>query len=307
MTLSPPGSWSAALADHAVRALVDEAELTPKPGLVDRRGGGCHADMTLTTMRRSAHALRGGFVEMARTASGYSAADQELRMRLASIGRQTETAMHSVTGGVNTHRGAIWALGLLISSAAMSPEGSCSDAIASTAGEIARYPDPDRPHASTRTNGFRTSVRHGVPGARGQARAGFPHVLRVGLPTLRRSRTTSGNEDDARLDTLVALMAELDDTCILSRGGADALAAVRTAAHAVMAVGGTGTARGRRELSRLDRLVATLGVSPGGSADLLAATLLLDRITPVSGARAGVAAPPAALATSTSPEASWRN
>ncbi|MFC7448061.1 triphosphoribosyl-dephospho-CoA synthase [Rhodococcus daqingensis] len=292
---------SEALAAHAVGALLDEVELTPKPGLVDRRGGGTHTDMTLTLMRRSAHALYRGFVEMARTAAEHLLPDQNLRVQLAAIGRRTEADMYEATGGVNTHRGAIWALGLLTASAALLPEGSSAEDLARTAGLIARHPDPGCPAKALLSHGSRARAQYGVPGARGQAQAGFPHLIDLALPTLRRSRAARVSEVCARLDTLVALMAELDDTCVLHRGGVHALEAVRDGASRVLTVGGTGTAAGRARLSQLDRTIASLGVSPGGAADLLAATLLLDRIAPAGSIRAQHVSP------AMTKEASWRN
>ncbi len=107
-----PASSADRLAQLAVEALVAEATLTPKPGLVDRRGPGAHADVELSTMLASAAALRTIFADMARASAG-RAPSQELREDLARIGREGERRMFAATGGANTHRGAIWALGLL--------------------------------------------------------------------------------------------------------------------------------------------------------------------------------------------------
>ncbi len=102
-----------ALADAAVRALRDEARLSPKPALVDARGSGAHADLDLARMLRSAEALRLPFADMARAAAG-ARPSPDLRARLAAIGRVAEQRMMMATDGSNAHRGAIWALGLLV-------------------------------------------------------------------------------------------------------------------------------------------------------------------------------------------------
>ena len=71
-------------------------------------------------------------------------------------------------------------------------------------------------------------------------------------------------------------MARLDDTCLLYRGGEEALVAAKEGAAAVESAGGSGTPIGRQHLERLDRRLLEMGVSPGGGGDLLAATLFLD-------------------------------
>jgi triphosphoribosyl-dephospho-CoA synthase len=273
-----PAYEAAALADHAVVALVEEARLTPKPGLVDRRGSGAHDDLDLALMIRSAHALRPGFRAMAEAAAD-AVPGRDLRERLAALGRAAETAMMAATGGVNTHRGAIWCLGLLVAAAAI--VGSDGDArfIAGVAGAIARNPDRFAPPATG--NGARASRRHGVPGARGEAMAGFPHVVELGLPALRSARAAGRDEDKARLDALMAIMASLDDTCLLHRGGREALDLAQAGAAEVLAEGGTGEVRGLARLFQLETELLRFNASPGGCADLLAAVLFLDRLDTV--------------------------
>ena len=264
------------LARLARQVLIAEAELTPKPGLVDRRGGGAHTDLSLELMRRSAVAIEPYFVQMALASRG-GQPSQSIRERLALIGRQAERAMLDATGGSNSHKGAIWALGLLVSALAMhGKDDVTASTVADTAKAIASFEDRAMPRLVS--HGDMVARRYGVVGARGEALSGFPHVVDVGLPALRRMRRSGASEQVARLDTLLSIMASLDDTCLLYRGGVVALAAAKTGAAAVAAAGGTGTRLGREELCRLDRRLMDLQVSPGGSADLLAATLLLDAV-----------------------------
>jgi len=260
----------------ACQALIAEAELTPKPGLVDRRGAGAHTDLSLSIMKRSAFAIEPYFCEMAAFSKG-THSSQVLRERLAVIGREAERAMLKATNGSNSHKGAIWILGLLISAAAMQDADKVTASrIAETAGEIAFFADRAAPRLVS--HGDVVARRYGVSGARGEALRGFPHVIHVGLPMLRSKRTSGGSETVARLDTLLSIMASLDDTCLLYRGGKTALVAAKEGAIAAERVGGSGTAIGRQQLFRLDRRLLELGVSPGGSGDLLAATLFLDAV-----------------------------
>ena len=260
------------LADRAVRALVEEAELTPKPALVDRRGSGAHPDMDLGMLRRSARALRPTFRGLADRARGREPCVR-LREELAAIGRGGEGVMLAATGGVNTHRGAIWAVGLLAAAAAMAP-GAPADGVAALAGRVAAFPDRHAPAGES--HGSVAVRRYGVAGAREEARRGFPNVVDVALPALREARAAGRPERLARLDALLALISEVDDTCLLHRGGAAALAEAKAGARAVLAAGGTATPAGGRALRILEAALLRHNASPGGSADLLCAALFLD-------------------------------
>lgn len=269
------------LADGVVHALVDEAELSPKPGLVDRRGNGSHGDLTLPLMRHSAQRLRPFFLAMAR-AGAQRVELPVLRQRIGLIGRHAEIAMLNATGGVNTHRGAIWSLGLLATAAARrSALGAAAnepDAVAALAGELARCNDAGAPR-HTGNKGETARRRYGVGGAVAQAQAGFPLVVRAALPQLHRSRLRGDAEEVARLNALLAVMAELDDTCLLSRGGREALHGVQIRAAGVLAAAGAGSQTGRRALERLHEYAVAHRLSPGGAADLLAAALFLDGLS----------------------------
>lgn len=273
-----------ALGALAEAVLIDEAMLSPKPGLVDARGSGAHRDLTLALMVTSARSLRGGFAAMA--AAGREAGrdalgtHQPLREQLGALGRAAEATMLRATGGVNTHRGAIWCLGLLAGAAGLLPdgaEGAEAHAVAEVAGAIARLPDRHRP-AHTGNKGELARQAYQVGGARGQAEAGFPHVVQRGLPMLRASRARGDAEPTARVNALLAIMATLDDTCVLARAGRAGLAMMQAGAAAVLAAGGIGTLPGRRLLHRLEAGMLARNASPGGAADLLAATLFLDRL-----------------------------
>ena len=269
----PMPAW---LAEMAVDALIDEAMLTPKPGLVDLRGSGAHHDLNWMLMCHSARALRPAFHAMAQ--AGQRTADtQVLREQIGAAGRDAERAMMRATGGVNTHRGAIWAQGLLVTAAAQDGGALSALAVSRRAGALARRHDPHMPPV-TGNKGALACLQHGVGGARRQAQNGFPQVIHAALPALRQSRLRGDSEECSRLNALLAVMAGLDDTCLLARGGQVALLAAQGGAQRVLDAGGTASARGRRALRALDDQLLALHVSPGGAADLLAAALLLDRI-----------------------------
>ncbi|MEM5435590.1 triphosphoribosyl-dephospho-CoA synthase [Paraburkholderia diazotrophica] len=287
------------LAELAVASLIEEAQLTPKPALVDARGSGAHRDLDLPLMLRSARALEPTFAALARASRGRMPS-ATLRAELAQLGRAGEQNMMRATDGSNAHRGAIWIVGLLVAGAAIvfdedaplaSPAlplhayvhahpntnaHSHAARVCELAAQIACF--PDRFAAPADSHGERARRRYRVGGARQEAQDGFPHVIDVGLPALRAARAKGIREDDARLDALLTIMASLDDTCLLHRAGLAGLRAGQRGARAVLAAGGASTAAGRAALDALDAELLSLNASPGGAADLLAATLFIDRL-----------------------------
>jgi triphosphoribosyl-dephospho-CoA synthase len=260
------------LASIAKQALIAEAELTPKPGLVDRRGSGAHTDLSLGLMRYSAETIEPFFASMA-VASSKRPLSRLLREELGAIGRKAEHAMSLATGGTNTHKGGIWVLGLLVAAASQS-EDLNPIRVAGLAGSIARLPDLGRPELVS--HGDVVRERYGVAGARGEAHKDFPHVVKVGIPALRAARVIGKSETVSRLISLLSIMAELDDTCALYRSGLEGGDLVKAGAKTVLAVGGPGSQEGDAALRRFDRKLLEKRISPGGGADLLAASLFLD-------------------------------
>ncbi|AIB39090.1 MULTISPECIES: triphosphoribosyl-dephospho-CoA synthase [Pseudomonas] len=259
------------LADMAVDALIDEADLSPKPALVDRRGNGAHHDLHLGLMHASALSLWPMFKEMAEAAIEWGEVGVPLREALGRIGREGEQAMLVTTNGVNTHRGAIWALGLLTAAAALEPR-----AVTLNAARLALLNDRYAPQPMS--HGAQVAQRYGARGAREEAQLGFPSVVQRGLPQLYKSRQQNAGEQNARLDALLAIMTELADTCVLYRAGPEGISTMQRGARAVLDAGGSATLAGRRQLHELDQHLLALNASPGGAADLLAACLFIDRL-----------------------------
>ncbi|MFL9868752.1 triphosphoribosyl-dephospho-CoA synthase [Paraburkholderia fungorum] len=268
----------AQLAHHAVTALIEEAQLTPKPALVDRRGSGAHRDLDLATMLRSARTLEPTFAALARAARHRSEPSALLRAELAQIGRAGEQDMLHATGGSNAHRGAIWIVGLLVAGASMPGNATRLNAahVCTLAAQIACF--PDRFAAPSDSHGERARQRYQVGGARREAQDGFPHVIDIGLPALRAARANGVDENAARIDALLSIMASLDDTCLLHRAGLPGLHAAQHGARRVLKAGGSSTPGGQSALVVLEHTLLSLNASPGGAADLLAATLFLDML-----------------------------
>ena len=220
-------------------------------------------------------ALKDGFAVIAAASSSTAGPSEQLREVLGRIGRGMEQRMLATTGR-RTHRGAIWAVGLLVAAAARRRLPQSAIAVAAGAAALAVMPDRFEPNVLS--EGDRVRLRFGAAGARGEAQGAFPHVIRIGLPALRDTRERGASEDEARLDALMAIMSTLEDTSLLSRGGRAALDAAQAGARAVLDAGGVATTAGRERLQQLEEELLSFPAAPRGSASLLAATLVLDRL-----------------------------
>ncbi|RFA08116.1 hypothetical protein B7R54_01960 [Subtercola boreus] len=266
--IEPATLEPAALARLAVDAIASEALLTPKPGLVDGNGRGSHDDMNLQMLLRSSEALLPTFEGLAGLGQ-QQLSRQQLRDRVGVLGRSGEGAMLQATDGVNTHRGALWAVGLLVTAAASS---ATEDETLARAAELAATADSAGPPPRS-SHGQKALRAHGVSGAVGEAVAGFPHIVDVALPALRSSLGRGESVERARLRTLLALIATVDDTCVLHRGGAAGLRWMqRSARRAESAPDFDHALRAFSDEADRRRL------SPGGSADLLAGAIFLDSL-----------------------------
>lgn len=265
-----------AIAEIAADALLEEVETWPKPGLVSHVDRGSHDDMDADTFRRSVAATR-PFYGLLAAAGADGAGMPELRR----IGLDAERAMLVATGGVNTHRGAIFGLGLLCAAAgaAGGPPSRrsafilCAIVRQRWGRAIAAGPIPLQSHGTGALRQF------GAEGARAEAAAGFPSVLEVGLPALRLGRQLApGNPKAARVQAFFALLAAVEDTNLLHRSGADGLHYARQAAASFLAAGGVGQPGWVDAAVGVHRGFVQRWLSPGGCADLLTATLFIDRM-----------------------------
>jgi triphosphoribosyl-dephospho-CoA synthase len=253
----------------AIRALYAELALHPKPGLVSPLDSGSHDDMDMTTFMRSLFALRGYYRDIA--AAGARGADFAT---LQALGIAAEQRMLAATGGVNTHRGAVFGLGLLTAAAGwLRRTGKPLDGQA-LGRVVATLWGGDIMAASPRapdSNGAQAIRRYGVRGARQEAAEGFPTLVKVALPTLARTFDILDCEERAMVQTLFALMATLDDTNLLHRGGSEGLDFVQAEARRFLDRGGVFRSDWRAGAVAVHHACVARRLSPGGSADMLAA------------------------------------
>ncbi len=251
-----------ALTAHA--ALERELYTTPKPGLVDLHSCGAHTDMDVPLFLKSAAAL----VPYFKTAVRLGLKDAGMTP-LKDAGLAAERAMFAATNGVNTHKGMIYSMGLLLygTGKALSFGG---DAVAH-ASALAREDAEVRlsaAEASPATNGAKVYRAYRVRGAVGEVADGFFHA-RYAADRLK----AHGQSTNPGALALCDVMAVLDDTNLLHRGGPEGLAfAKRSAREICMLPEGERV----RALEALDREMTARNLSPGGAADMLALGFLLD-------------------------------
>ena len=245
-----------------------ELSLYPKPGLVSGRDAGAHRDMNALTFVRSILALRDYFVSIA-AAGMRNAAFVELRR----LGLVAERRMLQATRGVNTHRGAIFALGLLAAAVGRTRARTLPPTDAFIRAQIVdwRRDLVAVSAAATPSHGCLVAARYGASGARGEAANGFPGVFEIALPALRDALARGADTERAQLHALFSLLAQLTDTNVLYRGGAEGLALVRDGAAEFLAAGSVFDRGWLHRAEALHRRCCAARVSPGGSADLLAA------------------------------------
>lgn len=261
----------------AYGALLLEVSTTPKPGLVDRNNKGAHRDMGMKHFFASANALRSFLCRFAET--GYLTRDlpaTDAFAKLRPIGLEAEEAMLTATHGVNTHKGAIFSIGLLCAAAGRidpimwSEDTLLRECAAMCENILDDFEGIDPKNA--RTEGERLYATQGILGVRGQARDGFPAVREVGLPVFREGLKQGLSVNDAGCATLLHLIAATDDTNLIRRSDRQTQQAVRQQVAQLLA----GTPYPAISvIEELDQQFIEKNLSPGGCADLLAMTYFL--------------------------------
>ncbi len=269
------------IAAQAFLALQQEVSTTPKPGLVDRNNRGSHKDMTLGHFFASANALRPYFCKCAR--EGFLTRDLEPKetfFRIRELGKEAEQDMLRATGGVNTHKGAIFSLGLLCAAAgrtdpaAWSAETLLQACAAMGQGIVAA----DLGHITlenAKTAGEQLYAQYGITGIRGQAEQGFPALWETGLPIFHQALDRGLPPEQAGSIALLHLICAVDDTNLIRRGGRQTQLEVQAKIRALLA---REPFPPREVLEELDRAFIEKNLSPGGCADLLSMIYLLQNL-----------------------------
>ncbi len=275
--LVPPTTIPYLLAHLACDALQQELDTTPKPGLVDQHDSGAHADMDYRLMQRSIHALRPYFVQLAQVAQQGPLTHPVV----SAIGIEAERAMLAATGGVNTHRGALFSMGLAIVAAGSSLSEHSEYSEHSDNSELSERPTPSSLQSAIAqlaqtfpdtqgTHGSRAVSQYQAKGAMAMAREGYEQLFCDWLPFLRNLKQQG--DSYALHKTLLRIMSQLDDTNILHRCGAEVASRVKAEAADLLTHFSTDA------LDDMNRRYSAENISPGGSADMLALTIFTNAI-----------------------------
>ena len=262
-----------------------EVYMAPKPGLVDRFGSGAHKDMNYGTFVKSAVSLASFWKEQCLPGTEGLSPTEAFPL-LRSRGVLMEEAMFRATGNINTHKGLVFVLSLLLYGAGKSlfekgellPEaictrgGACVERMVETELEPLKKSLPSRPL----THGERLYLEHGITGIRGEAARGFPALLQEGLPALERALRQGHSLHDAGLYALLHLMLAAEDSTVIHRGGYHFWnTEYREILRKILRRGAPFSEEGKKALLDLDEHFSRHRISPGGAADLLSATLFL--------------------------------
>lgn len=278
---APSWPWSAAAIGRAATlALHDELALAPKPGLVSFVDTGSHDDMDAHTFMRSLFALRSYFVRIAALGACHAPFEQ-----LERCGQDAEARMLAATGGINTHRGAIFMLGLLCAAAgAVQAEGMPMTAATLRAALQRHWGDAlsERCARTPRLPGGLAARRHGLRSASQEAALGLPVLFETALPAWSDARARGLAGTRLHLQVFFAILAELDDSNLAHRGGLAGLQFARAQARGFLQRGGAARAAALDDAWAIHRDFVARRLSPGGCADTLSAACLLARLCAIT-------------------------
>lgn len=280
--LVPPTTLPYIIAHLATQALQAELDTTPKPGLVDKDNNGAHRDMDYALMQRSIDTLHPYFVQLARL--GF-ADTLPTHTAIRDIGIEAEKAMLSATNGVNTHKGALFSMGLAVVAAAheerkiaaneeqiLKERNGGEDVLVSLQTTIkalaASFPDTNGTHGSKAK--LLSKGTTAIKGALDNAREGYEMLFAEWLPFYIERR----KEHDAYTlhKTLLRIMCDLDDTNVIYRTNLATAEEVKQEARALL------DSFSKAALKDMDRRYTARNISPGGAADMLSLTIFIGSI-----------------------------
>ena len=266
------------ISDLAVKCLLDEVHTTPKPGLVDLNNNGSHTDMNVETFEKSALSLKPYFGECFKIGKETSNLSyDEVFPLLKEVGIVAEKNMYSVTDNVNTHKGAIYSLGLICSAlgrlwSADFPFKSLKSICIEASNIIKNAVAKDFKDKSYETFGKKLYLEQGIKGIRGEALSGFWSVLNISLPIYKKLRDKNLSKNDAGAITLLYLISNIYDTNLYKRGNTEGAEFARNITKELLA---SSPQPCKDEIELLDKAFIEKNLSPGGSADLLSLTYFL--------------------------------
>lgn len=282
-------SISRKLGTMARSALLEEVYTTPKPGLVDAYSNGAHKDMNLTSFIKSATVLEPFFSSMAFHGICHYQELPLLMKKIRKVGIDAEFAMYEATGGVNTHKGSIFTLGIFCAAAGWCYGHGKKLSVENIldVGKCIAAPDLlqeiriicRKSLFENISNGERNLLKYGTQGIRGEALRGYPSLQYVALPVMRWGIGEGKEWNRVKLQTLITLMSASEDSNILARKDKETLRQVQHDAEMFLRDGGAYQMDAIQKLKNMDAAYTEKNISAGGCADLLAASIFFCQLT----------------------------
>lgn len=274
-----------AVASEIRQALMEEVYTTPKPGLVDREDNGAHRDMDCRTFQKSTAAIAEDLATMFEAGYHWKSAPEALFPILRELGKKTEEKMFAATGGVNTHKGMIFTIGILAAASGLALRNSgkieTEDICRISRDMTKRELEKDLrklKYSSGTTHGEKIYCQLGETGVRGLAMTGYPILCNLTVPHRKQYLAKNRNRNQVNVQILLEIMAELTDTNVISRTNEKELQWLQTEVKNILEAGGAFCESGMENVRKLNRICIHKNISPGGAADLLAATIFLCRM-----------------------------
>lgn len=253
----------------ARKAMLDEVYTTPKPGLVDCCSNGAHTDMDVHTFQTSAEAITPYLIQMAEIGAGASSMNADTFADIRSVGIKAEQAMYDATAGVNTHKGMIFSLGILVTCAAYCLQKGY------TLTENTLFFLEQQLVRDTLQDEVRQVC---VGGVRSEAIFGYQSVRKMALPVFKEGILNHRDYNRVKLQTLFTLMCFVEDSNVIARRGTEMLETVRECAKKFLDEGGAYQDTAIEKLVQMDGYFINENISNGGCADLLAVTIFVHDV-----------------------------
>lgn len=269
------------IGESIFKGILLEVAASPKPGLICHSNNGSHTDMSILTFMASSAAIVPAFYLFAQAGLDHEGSISRLLPTLKKIGIVYEEKLLKATKGVNTQRGILFSAGILTGAAGFCLKSGKSIIIENvlelvqsmTQGLVEQELKTVSPNKKKLTAGEQLYLQYGITGIRGEVEAGFPSIAKRGLPALKMALKQNRSLSDSLVHALISIMAELEDTTIIWRAGRDQLLRTQQSARNILQKGSIFTPDGRHSLLKLGDTFRSKGISPGGSADLLALTV----------------------------------
>lgn len=247
----------------AVQSIKAELDTTPKPGLVDKADNGAHSDMDYNLMLKSIYSLHPYFTKLSCLAYNEDVINID---KIKTIGIEAEKQMLFTTNGVNTYKGALFSMGLVLYAASYlcrQNDKIQEQELQKTIKLLSiKFSQPDDTH------GKKVIEKHNIKGALNSAIDGYTLLFDEWLPFFIKHK----NEEHSLIKLLLFIMTNLDDTNIYYRKGEEVVAHVKQQAQEIL------DDFSIDRVEKLNREFVKENISPGGAADMLSLTLFIDSI-----------------------------